>query len=58
MQEVDANGIEKDGISHQALDKQKLVKSVLRSSQIIKGVSYYLGYTIAKAVLRSMELKG
>jgi hypothetical protein len=55
---MDANGIEKDGISHQALDEQKLVKSVLRSSQIIKGVSYYLGYTIAKAVLEKHGIKG
>ena len=55
---MNTNGLEKDEMSHQANDEQKLVKGVLRSSQIIKGVSYYLGYKIAKAVLEKYGIEG
>lgn len=50
--------IEKDRIRYQALDEEKLVKEVLRSSQIIKGVSYYLGHPLAKAVLEKYGIEG
>ena len=40
------------------LNEQKLVKEVLKSSQIIKGVSYYLGYPLAKAVLEKYGIQG
>ena len=41
-----------------ATDEEKLVKEALRGSQIIKGVSYYLGYPLAKAVLEKYGIKG
>ena len=40
------------------IDAEKLVKETLRSSQIIKGLSYYLGYPLAKAVLEKYGIKG
>jgi hypothetical protein len=42
----------------QATDEEKLVKDVLRSAQVIKGVSYYLGYPLAKAVLEKHGIEG
>jgi len=42
----------------QAIDEEKLVKDVLRSTQVIKGVSYYLGYPLAKAVLEKHGIEG
>jgi len=42
----------------QATDEEKLVKEVLRSSQIIKGLSYYLGYPLAEAVLEKYGIRG
>lgn len=41
-----------------ATDEEKLVKEVLGGYQIIKGVSYYLGYPLAKAVLEKYGIKG
>jgi len=41
-----------------ATDEEKLIKEALRGSQIIKGVSYYLGYPLAKAVLEKYGIKG
>jgi hypothetical protein len=38
-------------------DEEKLIKA-LKWSQIIKGVSYYLGYPLAKAVLEKYGVKG
>jgi hypothetical protein len=52
------SAVEKDRMSHQALDKEKLAKDILRSSQIIKGVSYYLGYALAKSVLEKFGIEG
>ncbi len=54
----DTKGLEKDKMSHQVNDEQELAKGVLRSSQVIKGVSYYLGYTIAKDVLEKYGIEG
>jgi len=42
----------------QEMDEEKLVKKVLRSSQIIKGLSYYLGYPLAKAVVEKYGIEG
>lgn len=39
------------------VDERKLVK-ILKWSQIIKGVSYYLGYPLARAVLEKYGVKG
>ena len=39
------------------VDERKLVKT-LKWSQIIKGVSYYLGYPLARAVLEKYGVKG
>jgi len=42
----------------QAIDEEKLLKEALRSPQIIKGLSYYLGYPLAKAVVEKYGIKG
>ena len=42
----------------QAIGEDKLVKEVLKSSQIIKAVSYFLGYPLGKAVLEKYGIKG
>jgi len=41
-----------------ATDEEKLLKEALGGYQIIKGVSYYLGYPLAKAVLEKYGIKG
>lgn len=42
----------------QTIDEEKLVKKVLTSAQVIKGVSYYLGYPLAKTVLEKHGIEG
>lgn len=42
----------------QPTDEEKLLKAVSTSSQIIKGISYYLGYPLAKAVLNKYGIEG
>jgi len=42
----------------QSVDEKKLVKEILKISQIIKGLSYYLGYPLAKAVVERYGIKG
>jgi hypothetical protein len=42
----------------EASDVEKLTIEVLRSSQIIKGVAYYLGYPLAKTVLVNYGIEG
>lgn len=42
----------------QTVNEEKLVKETLRITQIIKGLSYYLGYPLAKAVLEKYGIKG
>jgi len=39
-------------------DEKKLFEEFLRISQIVKGLSYYLGYPLAKAVLEKYGIKG
>ncbi len=41
-----------------AEDEDKLVREIVGSSQTIKGISYYLGYPLAKAVLEKYGIKG
>lgn len=41
-----------------AIDEEKLVKEILRSAQIIKGLSYYMGYPLAKAVVEKYGIRG
>lgn len=40
------------------LNEKKLVKEILKISQIIKGLSYYIGYPLAKAVIEKYGIKG
>jgi len=42
----------------QVTDGKKLLKETLRSFQMIKGISYYLGYPLAKAVLERHGIEG
>jgi len=42
----------------QILNEEKLIKEVLRSFQIIKGISYYLGYPLAKAIVEKYGIRG
>lgn len=42
----------------QAIDEMKLIKRVLKGSQIIKAVSYHLGYPLAKTVLEKYGIEG
>jgi len=42
----------------QTMDEDKIIKEVLRSSQIIKGISYYLGYPLAKVVVEKHGIRG
>jgi len=41
-----------------AINEDKLIKETLRSFQIIKGISYYLGYPLAKAVVEKYGMRG
>ncbi len=41
-----------------AKDEEDLVKETLEGYQMIKGVSYYLGYPLAKAILEKYGIKG
>jgi len=42
----------------QLVDEKKLFKEILKISQTIKGLSYYLGYPLAKAVLEKYGING
>jgi len=42
----------------QGIDEKKFTKEILRISQMIKGLSYYLGYPLAKAILEKYGIKG
>jgi len=42
----------------QVTDVKDLIKEPLRGFQIIKGISYYLGYPLGKAVLEKYGIKG
>jgi len=40
------------------VNEKKLIKEILKISQTIKGLSYYLGYPLAKAVVERYGIKG
>jgi len=42
----------------QVIDGKQLVRETLKSFQMIKGISYYLGYPLAKTVLEKYGIKG
>lgn len=42
----------------QTLNEERLIKEALRSSQSIKGISYYLGYPLAKAIVEKYGIRG
>jgi len=42
----------------QPVNEKKLIKEILKISQTIKGLSYYLGYPLAKAVVERYGIKG
>jgi|GEM_PF-1094924 len=46
------------GQKTQLIDEEKLMKETLRCAQVIKGLSYYLSYPLAKAVLERYSIKG
>jgi len=46
------------GQKTQVIDEEKFVKETLRSAQVVKGLSYYLSYPLAKAVLERYSIKG
>jgi len=43
---------------NQPVNEKELIKEILKNSQIIKGLSYYLGYPLAKAVIEKYGIKG
>ncbi|KPV63519.1 MAG: hypothetical protein AOA66_0796 [Candidatus Bathyarchaeota archaeon BA2] len=43
---------------NQPVNEKKLIKEILKISQIIKGLSYYLGYPLAKAVMEKYGIEG
>ncbi len=59
------NSLEKDQLSlhknkegEPTTDELEPIKKVLRTSQIVKGVSYFLGYPLAKIVLEKYGISG
>lgn len=54
----DATGLEDERYKTQPEGERKLIHKILRASQVIKGVSYYLGYPLAKAVIEKYGIEG
>jgi len=52
------NGLHGKRRKIQVTDGEKPIKETLGSFQIIKGISYYLGYPLAKAVLEKYGING
>lgn len=50
--------VQHEGGQGQEIDAEDLSKEFFRDSQIIKGLSYYLGYPLAKAVLEKYWIEG
>jgi hypothetical protein len=53
-----ATHLQREGCQSQEINAENLVKELFKFSQIIKGLSYYLGYPLAKAVLEKYWIKG
>ena len=47
-----------EGCQSQEINAENLLKDLFKCSQIIKGLSYYLGYPLAKAVLEKYWIEG
>lgn len=47
-----------EGCQSQEINAENLLKDLFKCSQIIKGLSYYLGYPLAKAVLEKYGIEG
>jgi hypothetical protein len=50
--------LQREGGQGQEINAESLAKEFFRDSQVIKGLSYYLGYPLAKAVLERYWIKG
>jgi len=50
--------LQREGGQGQEINAENLAKEFLRDSQIIKGLSYYLGYPLANAVLEKYSIEG
>jgi hypothetical protein len=50
--------MQREGYQSQEINTENLVKELFKDSQIIKGLSYYLGYPLAKAVLEKYWIEG
>lgn len=50
--------LQREGGQGQEINAESLAKEFFRDSQVIKGLSYYLGYPLAKAVLEKYWIKG
>jgi len=56
--EEDQLSLLKDKKREPTTDELEPLKKVLRTSQIVKGVSYFLGYPLAKIVLEKYGISG
>ena len=50
--------LQREGCQSQEINAENMVKELFKYSQIIKGLSYYLGYPLAKAVLEKYWIEG
>ena len=50
--------LQREGCQSQEINAENMVKELFKCSQIIKGLSYYLGYPLAKAVLEKYWIDG
>jgi hypothetical protein len=50
--------LQREGGQGQEINAENLAKEFFRDSQVIKGLSYYLGYPLAKAVLEKYSIEG
>jgi hypothetical protein len=58
VESIETTQVSEKGQRTQPLNEKKLVKEILKISQIIKGLSYYIGYPLAKAVIEKYGIKG
>jgi hypothetical protein len=58
VESMEKTQVDEKGQGTQPLNEKKLVKEILKISQIIKALSYYIGYPLAKAVMEKYGIKG
>jgi hypothetical protein len=58
VESMEKSQVDENGQRTQPLNRKKLVKEILNFSQIIKVLSYYIGYPLAKAVMERYGIKG